>query len=216
MENQEKIWNSIAKQWKIFRTKPIDKVKDFLKDKHGRLLDLGCGTGRNFVKFDGKIYGVDFSEEMLKHAKEFVEKNKLNIELIKSDVSKLPFKDDFFDAAIFSAVLHCIPSKEEREKSLKELFRVLKPGAECWITVWDKNQERFKDSEKESFVPWKHEGIEYMRYYYLYDGKELVDLLKEIGFEIIKTGYGVNINANYSKKNIDVIFSKPFYSDSKK
>ncbi|MBI4116907.1 class I SAM-dependent methyltransferase [Candidatus Pacearchaeota archaeon] len=208
MKNQQEVWNSIAVPWKSFRVNPIPEVSEFLKNKNGKILDLGCGSGRNFTKVNGKIYGVDFSEEMLKHAKKFVEKNKFDVELAKAEAFDLPFKNNFFDAAICAAVLHCIPDAEKRETALRELFRVLKPNAEAWFSVWDKNQKKFKDAEKEIFIPWKYKGKEYNRYYYLYDKREYLDLLKKTGFEIIQANNSENPNGFNSKRNVDVVARK--------
>ncbi|MFZ1970633.1 MAG: class I SAM-dependent methyltransferase [Candidatus Nanoarchaeia archaeon] len=207
--DQEKVWDSISEPWKNFRVKPVDEVLNFLKNKEGNILDLGCGAGRNFMKVNGIIYGVDFSEKMLKFAKEYSNKERFNVKLIKARTNNLPFNDNFFDAAIFVAVLHCIPPRENREKSLKELFRVLKSGSEALITVWDRNQQKFFGSKKEAMISWKYNGKEYLRYYYLYDKGELTKLLKKVGFEIVKINDSENPNGLYSKKNIDVIVKKP-------
>jgi len=145
---------------------------------------------------------------MIKHAKEYSKKNKIEAEFVKASADSLPFKEKFFDSAIFIAVLHCIETKEKREKTLKELLRVLKPNSKALISVWDYNQERFKDSEKESFIPWKHGKKEYMRYYYLYDKQEFIDLLKKVGFKIIKVMDKNNSNGFYSKKNLIAIVKK--------
>lgn len=207
--SQEEIWNSIAKPWSEFRLKPVDEVVNFLKDKSGKILDLGCGNGKHFSNISGKIYGVDFSENMLRFAREFAEKNNIKVDLIKSEACDLPFKDNFFDSAIFVAVLHCIDSKEKRKEALIELLRVLKPKAEAFITVWDYDQERFKNKPKESLISWKYNGKKYMRYYYLYEKEEFVNLLKETGFEIIKIFDKESPDGFYSKKNIVVVVRKP-------
>lgn len=209
MGNQEKIWNSIASDWKSFRKEPIEEVKEFLEGKEGKILDLGCGSGRNFIKINGTIYGVDFSENMLKFAKTNSEKERIKTELIKAETNNLPFKDNFFDTAIFVAVLHCIPKREKREKSLKELIRVMKPETEAYISVWDKNQDRFKNSPKETIVIWKQDGKEYKREHYLYDKEEFVSLLKKTGFEIVKVSDKQTSKGFYSQKNINVIVRKP-------
>ena len=212
MENQEEVWNNIAEPWKTFRNvRPIDEVVDFLKDKNGKILDLGCGSGRNFAKIDGTIYGADFSENMLKFAKEFADKKGFNVKLVKADTWNLPFEDNFFDSAICASVIHCIPTEEKREKALRELFRVLKPKAEAWISVWNRNQERFRNSERESLIPWEYDGKKHMRYYYLYDRKEFLEFLKKVGFEIIKVSDKETPDGFYSKRNIDVIVKKPFF-----
>lgn len=207
--SQQDIWDNISGPWKNFRGKTLKEVKDFLKDKKGNILDLGCGSGRNFVKTRGVTYGVDFSQNQLKFAREYADSENFNVKLTKTQAYSLPFGDNFFDSAIFIAVLHCIDTNIKREKSLKELFRVLKPNSEALITVWDKNQKKFLNSEKEAFIPWRYNGKEYLRYYYLYDKKELTELLKKIGFDIVQVNDSENPNGTYSEKNIDVIVKKP-------
>ncbi|MBI2043788.1 class I SAM-dependent methyltransferase [Candidatus Pacearchaeota archaeon] len=209
MEDQKEIWNSIAQPWKTFRINPIEEVVEFLGDKKGNVLDLACGSGKNFTKIKGTIYGVDFSENMLKYAREFAEKNKINAQLIHAEADLLPFNDDFFDSVIFIAALHCIPEKKKRIEALRELSRVLKPNAEAMITVWDYNQEKFKDSEKESLISWKYNKKEYMRYYYLYEKDEFVNLLEKVGFKIVKVMDKDNPTGLYSKRNIIAIVKKP-------
>ena len=208
IENQEKIWDKISEPWKTFRVKPLDEVVDFLKDKKGNILDLGCGSGRNFVKIKGTIYGTDFSKNQIKFAEEYAKKERINAKLIKAEAFDIPFEDNFFDAAIFITVLHCIPDSKKREKSLKELFRVMKPKTEALIMVWNKDQEKFKNSEKEIIIPWKLNGKEHPRYYYLYNKEELINLLESVGFKIIKT-QDVEKEAGNSKRNIMVVVKKP-------
>lgn len=208
IENQEKIWDRISEPWKTFRVKPLEEVVDFLKDKKGNILDLGCGSGRNFLKIDGTIYGIDFSKNQIKFAEEYAKKEKINARLFQAEAFDLPFENNFFDAAIFITVLHCIPDSKKREKSLKELFRVMKRKAEALIMVWNKDQEKFRNSEKEIIIPWKYNGEEHPRYYYLYNKDELVKLLKSIGFEIMRT-QNVEKGTGNSKRNIIVIVKKP-------
>ena len=128
IQNQEKVWSGIAPLWKKFRERPMPEVIEFLKDKDGNILDLGCGSGRHFMKLKGKsvIYGVDFSQKMLKLAEKYAKEKRLNVKTIKAYAYKFPLKDNFFDAAIFTATLHCIPHAERRKRALKELKRVLK------------------------------------------------------------------------------------------
>ncbi|MBU2522872.1 MAG: class I SAM-dependent methyltransferase [Nanoarchaeota archaeon] len=199
MMMQEKVWDKIANPWKIFRDEPFEEVIEFLKNKKGNVLDLGCGSGRNFVKIDGKIYGVDFSSRMVEMARERAEDKNISAEIFKSEAYELPFNDNFFDHAIFIAVLHCIESKEKRKKSLEELFRVLKNGGEAMIAVWSRNEERIKNKPKEAMVPWTIGKKKYMRYYYIYDKKEFEDLLKSIGFKIISIKEDRNIVAIVKK-----------------
>ena len=86
--NQQKVWNKIALEWNKFRIKPLKEVQEFLKNKKGNILDLGCGTGRNFIKINGLIYGIDFSSKMIKFAKINAEKKDIKVE---TSISSLEF-----------------------------------------------------------------------------------------------------------------------------
>ena len=213
IKGQEKVWDKISKPWKTFRAKPLKEVVDFLnnamKNKHGKILDLGCGSGRNFVDIkNGKIHAVDFSEKQLKYAQQYAKKQGFNVKTIKAYAYNLPFKDNFFDSAIFIATLQCIPEAEKRKNALQELKRVMKKGASAMIAVWDKNQPRFVKYEKDVFIPWKYNGRKYMRYYYLYDKNELLKLLKDVGFKIKKVFEKSSAKELYSSRNIVVVARK--------
>ena len=198
--NQQQVWEKIAKPWQKFRNKPFPIVIEFLKNKTGKILDLGCGSGRHFLKLKNlKIYGVDFSDEMLKLAEKHAKQKNLNIILKKAFSERLPFEDNFFDSAIFIATLHCIRTASARKKALQELFRVLKLKANALITVWSKNQKRVKNKPKECFIPWTVNGKKYKRYTYIYDKEELEALLKKIGFRIVKSWEDKNINVVVEK-----------------
>lgn len=199
--NQKEVWNYIAKDWNEFRIKTVKEVKEFLKDKKGNILDLGCGTGRNFVKINGTIYGVDFSKEMIKFARINAKEEGIKAEFLISSFGNLGFESDFFDSAIYIAALHCVVSKEERKSSLKELLRVLKPNAEVLITVWSKNHKKLVNHPKDATIAWKTKTEKLHRYYYIYDKEELRELLESVGFEII--------SIEEDNKNIIVIIRKP-------
>ena len=192
--NQQKVWNNIAKEWYEFKTNPSEQTLEFLKNKKGKILDLGSGSGRHLIKIkDGKMFLVDFSKDMIKFAKKRAKQKKIKAEFFISNLTKLPFEDDYFDSAICIAVIHCIETKKYREKTIKELFRVLKPGAEAEIAVWNKDSKRFKNSSKEKYVKWRDKGE---RYYYLFEEKEIHDLFKKIGFKI-KKKFESNVNIRF-------------------
>ena len=186
---QEQVWNNIAKQWSQWRNEPIKEVAEFLKNKKGKILDVGCGSGRNIIATKGlTFYGVDFSASMLKLAEKEAKKRLANAIFFKSKASKLDFKDNYFDYAIFISALHCIETKEERKKALEELYRVMKKNAEGLITVWDKKRSKnfSKLASNETFIKWKKEDEVYKRYYYFYENKELASLLAQVGFKLLK------------------------------
>ncbi len=200
--SQEKIWDLIAKPWQACREKPLPEVVEFLKEKRGRILDCCCGSGRHFSSIHGQIYGTDFSEIMLQLAKQQADHNKTEVTLKKSEATSLPFESNFFDAAIYIASLHCIETPEKRNESIRELFRVLKPGAEALISVWSRGHKRVKNKPKEALIPWTVEGKTFDRYYYLYDKKEIEQDLQAAGFEVLTSNETENIILKIKKSSI--------------
>jgi len=201
--NQEEVWNGIVGKWKDFRDKPLRCVNEFLYGKKGKILDLGCGTGRNMVEKKGiEWYGVDFSQKMV----DAVKKRTGNENIQKFQAWELPFPENFFDYALYVATLHCIPEENKRKKSLEELKRVLKKNGRALITVWDKNVDKLKDKGDEIIMPWKFKNekgeivSEYQRYYKLYDNEEILSLLKKY-FKIVKV-YSKSEETRFERRNL--------------
>jgi ubiquinone/menaquinone biosynthesis C-methylase UbiE len=184
---QEKVWDNIASEWYEFKTSPSIAATEFLNKSRGKILDFGSGSGRNLLKLKKskkrELYLVDFSKEMIKFAKKRAKELGLKIKTKISKLEKTDFPDNYFDAAICTAAIHCIETSKKREKAIKELFRILKSGAKADIEVWNKDSKRFKKKPKEKFIAWRNKGL---RYYYLYNKKEFKKLLEKTGFQIIK------------------------------
>ena len=157
--------------------------------QQGKLLNLGCAHGPDFLPFkqDFELYGVDFSTEMLRLARKYAQKFNLAVNLAVADVSHLPYPDQTFDWAISVATYHHIKGKAEKQAALSELRRVLEPGGEAFITVWNRWQPRFWFSRREVAVPWRKRGKTLYRYYYLFSYSELEKLVKRAGFDVLKS-----------------------------
>jgi ubiquinone/menaquinone biosynthesis C-methylase UbiE len=197
--NQEQVWDEVE-----FSKEASPVIKEFLKYKKGKIIDLGCGSGRNMIKNDEiEYYGVDFSENQLKQAEKYIKEEKINAKLFKSKADKLNkegFPDEIFDYGLFIATLHCLETKKERKNALKEFYRVLKPGAEALISVWNSEDKRFNGLKGDIYMSWKKDELNYMRYYYLYDKQEILDLLKDAGFKILEI-YNAREHDRFSRKN---------------
>jgi len=155
----------------------------------GKLLNLGCAHGPDFLPFKNNftLYGVDSSPEMLKLAQKYSQKFNFEVELSLADVRYLPYPDDTFDWAISVATYHHIKGKVERQKALNELWRVLKPRGEAFITVWNRWQPRFWIKPKELLVPWRKKDKTFYRYYYLFSYTELEKMIREAGFRVMSS-----------------------------
>jgi len=192
LNSQEEVFNQIAPGWYSFRHWSIfgKELEALAKRWHkGKLLNLGCAHGPDFLPFkqNFELYGVDFSPEMLRLARRYSQKFNFDVALSLADVRHLPYPDGSFDWVISVATYHHIEGKAERQKALNELGRVLKPGGEAFITVWNRWQPRFWFKPKEVAVPWRKKGKTLYRYYYLFSYAELEKLAKSAGFQVIES-----------------------------
>jgi SAM-dependent methyltransferase len=96
------------------------------------VLDLGSGGGIDVlltarrVGPEGKVYGLDMTDEMLALARENQQKAGItNAEFLNGTIEAIPLPDDSVDVIISNCVINLSPDKDA---VLRESFRVLKPG----------------------------------------------------------------------------------------
>lgn len=192
LNNPRDVFDEIApgwynfRHWSIFR-RELEALAE--RWREGRLLNVGCAHGADFLPFTQSfdLHGLDFSSEMLKFAWKYSRKFKFPVNLTLADVGHLPYHDETFDWAISVATYHHIKGTEERQAALRELRRVLKPGGEAFITVWNRRQPGFWFKRKETAMPWRSKGKTLYRYYYLFSYSELEGLVKQCGFKLLKS-----------------------------
>ena len=97
-----------------------------------KALDVCSGTGdfaialANEIGTDGQVIGLDFSENMLKVARDKIETMNLpQLEFIHGNAMELPFADNSFDYVTIGFGLRNVP---DYMTVLKEMYRVLKPN----------------------------------------------------------------------------------------
>lgn len=96
-----------------------------LLPENARILEVGAGTGRNFVFYPAGTSGVasEPSREMLNIAKD--RQRPAAVTLVQSEAESLPFQNASFDAA-FATLVFC--SVSSPQKAFAELRRVVKSG----------------------------------------------------------------------------------------
>ncbi len=102
------------------------------------VVDLGSGAGNDaFVAraeagSDGRVIGIDFSEEMVQRARNNVKRLGYdNIEFRHGDIEDIPLADEATDVVISNCVFNLVPDKES---AFRETFRILKPGGHFSIS----------------------------------------------------------------------------------
>ena len=209
-------WNKIPKNaisiLKILRNNEKSKYKPLdLADKVSqnprtvryalkKLLDLGYVSREPDLEDLRTFYYFVQSEEMIEQAREFCKENEIEVILKVADVLDTGYPNKYFDYIIYSKTLQHLKKKKHLE-SMLEVKRILKDGGKCFIACWNKNSEKHINGPKEKMIPWTYRGETYERYYYLFDEKELIDLVKEAGFKVEK------VLSEWDSQNICLIIS---------
>lgn len=116
--------------WYRGRRKVLERVVEDLRlPARARILDAGCGSGRNMVELarHGTVTGIELSETSVALARE-----RATGEVIAGSVLEMPFEADSFEMA---ASLDVIEHLEDDLAALRELRRVVAPGGSLLVTV---------------------------------------------------------------------------------
>lgn len=122
----------------LWRKKVVDLLRPL---SPAEILDVATGTGDLAIALSAlkpkKIIGLDLSHHMLEAGRQKIANKKLGtlIEMVKGDSENLPFEDNRFDAV---TVAFGVRNFENLEAGLREIYRVMKPGATFIILEFSK------------------------------------------------------------------------------
>ncbi|HET6722792.1 MAG TPA: class I SAM-dependent methyltransferase, partial [Chitinophagaceae bacterium] len=172
----------------LFEPYALDLVSRLQDKKYSDILEIACGTGRvtkhlaRSVKHD-TLTATDLNQDMLNVAKEAV--NDKRVKWMPADAIDLPFDDGSFDLVVMQFGIMFFPDKE---KGLKEAYRVLKKDGKLIYNTWDKIET----------VEAIHEGRLIIESYFadnpptfynvpfsMYDDRELITITRRAGFKSI-------------------------------
>jgi len=144
------------------------------------LLEIACGNGhfiKNYASHVHSVAGLDLSELCIKLAARKNKKRVMagSVEFVQGEATQLPWEDNKFSVTTSMASFMMFPKLLE---SLKEMYRVLRPGGRAVVTIeW--NAEDGKDHSKDI----KKYGMR------LWTEDDIRNMLKEAGFSDIAITY---------------------------
>lgn len=130
-KHKESHWASWGDKYAI--SLEIENIAKYIKEGD-YVLDVGCANGystfEQLEKKKIKIHGIDFSEKMIKYAKERKNKKKLgdHITFSVGDIRHLDFENDFFNVTYTTRVIINLANWEEQVIGILECIRVTKKG----------------------------------------------------------------------------------------
>jgi SAM-dependent methyltransferase len=150
----------------------------------GKALDIGCGNGALTIKLASKfpaaqVTGIDYWGERWEYSKNTCEANakaeSVNDRIIfqKGSASKLPFADEYFDAAVSNLCFHEVADTKDKREVIREALRVIKKGGKfafqdlfllkqaygdtdelvAAIKSWDITKVEFVEAKNAPFIP---------------------------------------------------------------
>ena len=174
----------------LFEPYALDLVSRLQDKKYPDILEIACGTGRvtahlaRSVKHD-TIIATDLNPDMIKVAKDIVQND--SIKWMPADAMQLPFDDDSFDLVVMQFGIMFFPDKE---KGLKEAYRVLRTGGKIIYSTWNK-VETVKAIHEGRVVIESYFGDDPPKFYSvpfsMYDDRELTTITRRAGFKSITT-----------------------------
>ena len=116
----------------------LPRVVDFSAYRGKRLLEVGCGVGLDLVAFaqhGGVVTGIDLSEQAIELAKKNFAFSGVQGDLRVMNGENIAFDDHSFDAVYAHGVLQYTA---DATRMVAEIYRVLKPGGEAILMVYNK------------------------------------------------------------------------------
>lgn len=109
-----------------------------------RVLDLGCGAGRNagpLARLGWKVVGTDLSWPMLCAAAARAREDRLDdrLHLVLAPMERIPARDRTFDLVIAHGIWNLARSAAQFRQALGEAARVAKPGAGLFVFTFSRN-----------------------------------------------------------------------------
>jgi SAM-dependent methyltransferase len=131
--------------------------RDLASRAHGRILELGCGTGRitcPLARAGAAVVGVDRSARMLARARRRLARARptVRVDLVRGDIRALPFRaETLFDLVIAPyGILQSLLRDDDLDRALRSVAAVLAPGGTFGIDlvadlpVWEEYRRRVR------------------------------------------------------------------------
>ncbi len=175
-------YDTYATDYASFASKHYGKLGEWTEEfsssfkKGSKILDIGCGHGRDAALFASKgleVTGIDYSESLLKLARRAAP----NARFVLMDFEDLSFPEETFDGAIASASLYHIP-KKNLPAVIKKVYGVLKKGGLFFAVIREGNEEKFTEEQRGDAIM--------KRFGAYYSEKELRSIFEGAGFKNIK------------------------------
>lgn len=155
----------------------LPRLVNFSAYRGKSLLEVGCGVGIDLVRFaraGATVTGIDLSTTAIDLARKNIEQSGLSADLRVMNGEAMQFSDNSFDVVYAHGVLQYTA---DVEKMVAEIHRVLKPGGEAIVMVYNRNSwlNLMRQLTK---VPLEHEDAPVLKKYSIGELKQFLKPFK--------------------------------------
>lgn len=125
-------------EYRFDKLRYLPKVVDFKGYRDKKILEIGCGVGIDLLKFakeGASVVGIDLAEKSIDLARKNFSFGGVDGEFIRMDGEKTTFEDGTFDMVYAHGV---IQYTDDAQGMVNEIHRVLKPGGEAVMMVYNR------------------------------------------------------------------------------
>jgi len=147
-------WDELFRDERFRWPEPAEEVVAFAQElkRRGarRVLDLGFGAGRHVVYLAREgfaVCGTDISPRGLEYTEAWLQKEGLRADLQLSDMTVIPYPNQYFDAIVSTYVIHH-NTLDNIRRCVDEMYRVLAPGGRALLILQSKRSYHYGHGEK--------------------------------------------------------------------
>jgi ubiquinone/menaquinone biosynthesis C-methylase UbiE len=187
----------------------LPRLVDFNAYRGKKLLEIGCGAGVDLVRFaraGAIVTGVDLSQTSIELARQNIAQNGLQADLQIMNGEALQFADNSFDIVYAHGVLQYTA---DSDRMISEIHRVLKPGGEAVLMVYNRNSW-LNFMSKVAKVPLEHEDAPVLRKFSIAEFRQMLELFQS--YRIIPERFPVKtkLHSGWKSRLFNTLFVGTF------
>lgn len=197
-------------EYRFDKLRYLPQLVDFSAYKGKELLEVGCGVGIDLIRFaqgGAQVTGIDLSQVAIELARQYFEQEGLPADLRVMNGEAMLFEDNSFDVVYAHGVLQYTA---DAQKMIKELHRVLRPGGQAILMVYNRISW-LNAMSKVMNVGLEHEDAPVLNKYSIAEFKQMLQPFSQV--RIIPERFPVETRLHHGLKATlyNKVFVKGFY-----
>jgi ubiquinone/menaquinone biosynthesis C-methylase UbiE len=187
----------------------LPSLLNFAAHQGKRVLEIGCGVGIDLVRFacaGANVTGMDLSPNSIDLARRNLAQRQVQADLCIMNGEKLSFASDEFDMVYAHGVL---PYARDAAKIVSEMHRVLRPGGEALVMVYNRNSW-LNALSRVTRVPLEHADAPFMQMHSLVEFRRLLQPFARVRIVVERFPVATRLHHGLKARLFNSVFVKAF------